>query len=668
MSTFFENQLNAKRRTKQLLFLYVLAILVIVLGIYLLFAFTLASGVITGGMSPLPFESKLGVLWNSALFLKVFLGVSIIIALASVFKSLQLGGSGARVASMLNGRLINPNTTLATEKQILNIVEEIAIASGMKVPPIYVMEEEASINAFAAGTRLDNAVIGVSRGALETLSRDELQGVVAHEFSHILNGDMRLNLRLIGILFGILFIALTGRLIVEGTARSSNSYRRRSNGKSDGGSVIIIGIGLLVIGYTGVFFAKLIKMAVSRQREYLADASAVQYTRNPLGIAGALKKIGALADGSKIKNAHAEEISHMFFANGLKSSFTNLFATHPPLTERIQRLDRSFDGDFQSVDVNTTIPRQARDEATSRQARGPEASASGGPLDPLLKNPALESILNNPAGNILGTIGTMGFANLEAARNLINNLPPQIHQAVHEPYLAPFVIYTLLLDAKPDIRGKQLQILEQNLPSSSFQEFSKLLITSKEVNQNDFLSILDLALPTLNMLSESQFKQMRDLVTHLAHADANLDLHEYTLQIILLKHYDLKFNPEKFKGQKNKPLGNLVQFASDLFLCLAVLGNKDNLAVAEEAYRAGIKHCAIPAEFQHNFQELPKVGFHLLDQAIKELSNSEYNVREVLLRACISCISIDKKISTHEFTLIRAIADSFNCPVPYLGS
>ncbi len=659
MSTFFENQIHAKRRTNQLLFLYLLAIFGIALGIYLLFALTLNSGLLTAGINPTKFQSKLGLLWNTALFIKVFLGVSLIIALASFFKSIQLGGSGARVATMLNGRLLNPNTTLATEKQIINIVEEIAIASGMKVPPIYVMEDELSINAFAAGTRLDNAVIGVSRGALNILTRDELQGVIAHEFSHILNGDMRLNLRLIGVLFGILFIALAGRFVLEGTMRSSGFSSRRSNKSDGGGSIMLIGAGLFVIGYTGVFFANLIKMAVSRQREFLADASAVQYTRNPLGISGALKKIGALSDGSKIQNLHAEEVSHMFFANGLKKSFTNLFATHPPLIDRIERLDPSFSGDFTEVKVNNISEETAtrNQQANSRQSRVE---------NPLLKNPGLGAILNNPAGHILGTIGTMGVANLEAAQNLISNLPPKIYEGIHEPYLAPLVVYTLILDSKPEIRQKQLQILESNLPSSAFSEFSKLLIDSKNINSNNFLSVLDLALPTLGMLSESQFLQLRDLVTLLAHADDNLDLQEYTLQIILLKHFNQKFGLEKQKKAVAKPLATLVKPASNLFLCLAVLGNKDNLQLAEQAYQAGIKHCAIPTEFQYKFTVLPSVNFDLLDQAIYELSNSEYPVREVLLRACISCISIDQKISHQEFTLIRAIADSFNCPVPYL--
>ena len=232
------------------------------------------------------------------------------------------------------------------ERRLVNVVEEMAIASGVRIPEIYVLPEEG-INAFAAGFSTDDAAIAVTDGCLKTLNRDQLQGVIAHEFSHILNGDMRLNIRLIGLLFGILLLAITGQILLRSTLYSGG---RRRDSKSGGAVMVIalVGLALILIGYIGVFFGRLIQSAVSRQREFLADASAVQFTRNPDGLAGALKQIGAHASGSVLRNNHATEASHLFFANGLQSSFMNLFATHPPLVERIRAIDPSFDGDFRS--------------------------------------------------------------------------------------------------------------------------------------------------------------------------------------------------------------------------------------------------------------------------------------------------------------------------------
>jgi len=238
------------------------------------------------------------------------------------------------VAELLDGRLINSSARDANERKLLNVVEEMAIASGVPVPQVYVMNEEPGINAFAAGHSSGDAVIGVTRGCMTLLSRDELQGVIGHEFSHVLNGDMRLNLRLIGLIFGILCLTIIGRILI------------RTRGRKN--PLPLLGIALIVIGWAGVVFGRLIQAAVSRQREVLADASAVQFTRNPAGLAGALKKIGGLAEGSHLKSPHAEEASHLFFANGMGESIFS-FATHPPLVERIRALDPSFDGKFPTI-------------------------------------------------------------------------------------------------------------------------------------------------------------------------------------------------------------------------------------------------------------------------------------------------------------------------------
>ncbi len=256
--------------------------------------------------------------------------------------------AGTRSPSCWAAGCLHPDSTDPDERRLLNVVEEMAIASGLPVPPVYLLENEPGINAFAAGHTPGDAVIAVTSGTLRRLSRDELQGVIGHEFSHILNGDMRLNIRLMGVLFGILVIGIVGWIIFRSSFGSPTRCPDDDDDRKGFNPIPLIGLALYVIGYVGVFFGNLIKAAVSRQREFLADASAVQFTRNPDGLAGALKKIGALAEGSQIQDPHAEEASHLFFgkAVGGLDHFFGLLASHPPLVERIRRIDPSFTGDF----------------------------------------------------------------------------------------------------------------------------------------------------------------------------------------------------------------------------------------------------------------------------------------------------------------------------------
>ena len=294
-----------------------------------------------------------GTLWHPELFQVVVSVVLIIVALGSLIKAVKLRKGGKAIALALGGRALIAPATNPDERELQNIVEEMSIASGVPVPAIYVLDREPGINAFAAGFRPEDAVIGVTKGAMQLLTRDELQGVIAHEFSHILNGDMRLNLRLVAWLQGILWIAIAGQGLLQ-VARHCMRW------KSGGDEVNKAGLGLFFfgsltgiivygLGSVGLFFGHLIKSAVARQREFLADAAAVQFTRNPMGLANALKKIGGLAHGSRIRSPLAEEASHMFFGNGLAKSWFGIFSTHPSLKKRIKLLDSNFDGRFPQV-------------------------------------------------------------------------------------------------------------------------------------------------------------------------------------------------------------------------------------------------------------------------------------------------------------------------------
>ncbi len=319
--TFFEHQALARRNTKVMVALFLLAVVAVVLAVDVVLAALYLWSTDAIDVKAVPVEVWLG---GAA-------ATGLVIAAVSLFNVARLSGGGEAVASMIGARRVSPDTKDLLEQRLRNVVEEMAIAAGVRVPEVYVMDGERGINAFAAGWDTSGAVVAVTRGTLETLTRDELQGVVAHEFSHILNGDMRLNVRMIGVLAGIVFIGSIGEFVMR-SARGS---------KKEGGAIILAGLALLVIGYVGLFFARLIKSAVSRQREFLADASSVQFTRNPDGIAGALDQIRSSSAGALLANRYAEEMSHMFFGAAVKVWFGALFDTHPPLDERISRVHRA---------------------------------------------------------------------------------------------------------------------------------------------------------------------------------------------------------------------------------------------------------------------------------------------------------------------------------------
>ncbi len=349
---FFARQDHARRQTVRLIVLFALSVAAIIIAIYLVVAVGLSGAESTHAHHAVYGQPEHYAaaphrgLWRPELFLGIAAGTLLVVALGSLYKIAELSAGGETVALMMGGRAVDPQSTDLAERRLLNIVEEMALASGVPVPPVFVMDNEPSINAFAAGHQPGDAVVTVSAGALRYLSREELQGVMGHEFSHILNGDMRLNLRLIGVVNGILVLAILGYYILRFGGLSSRRSDREDN---SGAAIFFLGLALVILGYLGVFFGNLIKAAISRQREFLADASAVQFTRYPGGIAGALKKIGGLEEGSHIRDAHAAEISHMFFGDAFAGSFFRLFATHPPLDERIRALEPDFDGNFPEV-------------------------------------------------------------------------------------------------------------------------------------------------------------------------------------------------------------------------------------------------------------------------------------------------------------------------------
>jgi len=658
---FFERQDQARRTTRRLIAYFMLAVILIILSIYIA-GITIFFGFNVNTDPELPFKW-----WNPDLFLWITGATVCVVVIGSLYKIFALSQGGEVVARWLGGRLIDSNTSDSQERRLLNVVEEMAIASGTPVPSVFLLEEERSINAFAAGFTPADAVIGVTRGTLQILSRDELQGVIAHEFSHILNGDMRLNIRLIGVLNGILVIAMIGYAIL----RSTRTSRSKKNG---GAAVLAFGVALLIIGYVGVFFGKFIKSAVSRQREFLADASAVQFTRDPDGIAGALKKIGGLAHGSRIKSPKAEEMSHLFFSDGRHgkappllsmrshkaTSAFSLMATHPPLETRIQRIDPSFDGRFPTVHFPSKEALETRDQkklaaSAAQAAAKPTAStpSGGAPAVPLI--PMIPQQMTQ-------LFGKLTEAHLAYATLLLAGLPSRLTARVREPSSARIIIFALLLSHDSETRRAQFQLLNESkdplVSSEATLEASTLIDRCPPEAR---LPLVDLALPALRTLSLSQYQDLTGLVEKLMKADQKIDLFEFTLQHILRRHLDPHFNQTRPPAARYGSLTPLTHEISLLLSRLARAG-QDSEEQAQQAFAQGVK------ELSGSRLKLSRLeqedGFEALSNALDRLNRVTPLLKRRLLRACGVCVSHDDQVTLREGELLRAIADALDCPMP----
>lgn len=638
---FFAQQDAARRKTSVLLAYYALALAAIIAAIYAvvvgLLHWETLSRQVNGGPS----------WWHPQIFAIVAGGTLTLVLVGSLYKLLSLRRGGAVVAEALGGRLVSASPTDAAERRLRNVVEEMAIASGIPVPSIYVLEEETGINAFAAGLDTTDAVVAVTRGCLNTLTRDELQGVVAHEFSHILNGDMRLNLRLIALLHGILVIALTGYTLLRLLGRGRMRGSRSSSGKGGRGglllAIVALGVGLLVIGYVGVFFANLIKSAVSRQREFLADASAVQFTRNPLGLAGALKRIGGATRGSRVRHARAQESSHLFFANGLRNWPLALLATHPPLEVRVKRLDPSFTGRFP--------PATAR--AADAPARVPAAVAGLAATE-----------VPAHADHILADLGAPRPEHLAYAQAALAHLPTPITDAAREPFGARAVIYALLLEEADAVRARQLEHLRKAADPAVYAETERLAPIVRTQDRAIRLPIVDVAIAALRELSRTQYDAFRHNVNALIEADDRVSLFEFALQRVLLRHLDVHHGARRRdSAPRQRKLIPLLPHCATLFAALAAFGHEDGEAAAE-AYDQAVRELG-PRQTPE-FADVKQRSRQRIEEALTALNRATPRIKKQVLRACIAAVQHDNHIRVAEAELLRAIADSLGCPMPPL--
>ncbi|MEX0715728.1 MAG: M48 family metallopeptidase [Planctomycetaceae bacterium] len=668
---FFAQQDAARRKTGLLVFYFILATAFIIAAIYGVFVAAFLYGR-QHRQSHLETAAPMVELWHPELFLAVAGGTLAVILGGSAFKTASLNGGGESVARQLGGRPLPPDTADPDERRLLNVVEEMALASGTPVPTVFVLEDERSINAFAAGYTPGDAVIGVTRGTLEHLDRDELQGVIAHEFSHILNGDMRLNIRLIGLLHGILLIALIGYVLVRSAAVSSSSYRSRRSRNNSGAALLLFGAALIAIGYIGVFFGRLIKSAVSRQREYLADASAVQFTRNPEGIGGALKKIGGLARGSRIQDGHAEEASHLFFGNALRQSMFGLLATHPPLDVRIKRIDPSFDGKFPRVESHErpapedaspasigprTRPIPGIGFAASESYRGSGTTPTGSPPPP-------RGGFDSAA--VMATIGAVRSEHLNHARAMLASIPDEVRAAVHDPHGAQAVIFLLLLDDDRPVRRIQREWLDEHAPPDVRARIAALQSHAENLPAAARVPLVEMVFPALRALEADEYARFRKNVEAMVRADRRLALFEYTLRRMLLRHLDAHFDRKKPVVVQYYALRPLLDECAALLSALAHVGHKDP-GEAARAFQTGARLLdSDGAALRLSPREW--CNLDVVDPALAKLAETSPAIKKRVLTAALACVTADRQVTVAEGELLRAVADALDCPMPPLLS
>ncbi len=648
---FFEAQDSARRKTWQLVALFAGAVVsLIVLTNLLVGAVVYYSNTMAYG-GP-------GTLWDRLLAMPAgtwaMISVLVVgmISVASLYKYLALRGGGRAIAEMLGGRLLTRDTADALGKRTLNVVEEMAIASGLPVPPVYVIEEP-SINAFAAGLSADDAVIGINRGTIEHLKRDELQGVVAHEFSHIINGDTRINLRLMAALHGIVFLSMIGHTILRGFRYSG---RRRSNG-SGNAPVVALGLGLMVIGYSGTFFGNLIKAAVSRQREYLADAAAVQFTRNPDGIADALKKIGGLDSGSQMTRASAAEASHMFFGQVQHLFMNSIMATHPPLPKRIRAIEPSWDGRYLSVGapVSAAAAEDAAPGVPGTAAVAALAAAGAAPAASAPPEAAAER-----AAAVVEEVGTLTSAGLAAAHELIESTADSLRDAAHDPFGSRALVYALLLDSQAPERQEQLSHLALGAEAGIAELTERLAPEVAVLKAPQRLVLLEMSMPALKTLSDAQYRRFVGNCITLIKQDRRISLLEWVTHQLLLKELRPHFEGPRPIRIKHRSVAAVAAETATLLSALARAGHPDDAEAAARAFASGAEVLSLALRFEAQADP----NFQALNAALRELRRLKPLAKPRLLKACAATALSDSVVNANEGTLLQGVAAALDCPLP----
>lgn len=655
---FFAQQAKVRRSSRNLVWLFGAAVLAIVVAVDLVCAFFLV------GFRP-------GAL------IGISIAVIAVIGLCSAYRVASLSGGGAAVAREMNAIEVPADTTNPQWQRLRNVIEEVAIASGVPVPEIYVMQDEPGINAFAAGYTPTDAAVCVTQGCLDKLNRDELQGVIAHEFSHVLNGDMRLNIRLMGLLFGIMAIWVVGRFLMWGGYFGLGDGRRRRGGSS--GQVALAGIALLAIGAIGVFFGRLIQAAVSRSRESLADASAVQFTRQTSGIAGALKKIAVFEEGSALQAPRKDEVRHMLFGDGEESSW---FATHPPIMQRIKALEPGFKpeeldayvkqwlaagNDPNNIDLHADL--HPWEQAVHDFARadgdvdiGGAVPAAGGAGAIGGVVPARGAELAITAAAVAAQVAAPGTDDYRAATDLHAQIPAALAAAARDPRGALAVVFALAISEHPDLQAQQVQAVTQAFDAALGDAVKNLVAGMAGLHPMLRLPLAQLAFPVLKRRPRPEVDLCVKTLDGLIHADGRVDLDEYCLAKLVQAQVVAALDPAAgFKAGTLK-LADAQDELRDLAALIAHFGNDDD-GTAQRAFQAAL-HDALPNASM--LYALPEDWQAALDRALATLDRLTPEGKQLTVRALTRAIAADGKVTVAESELLRVTCAVLGCPLPPL--
>jgi Zn-dependent protease with chaperone function len=631
---FFQRQQDVRKSSRRLVILFVLAVIALVavvdLVVFLLFVWLLDGGTVPGSF-----------LWPALAWVSG--GTIVAIGLTSLVRTLMLrSGGGGKVARSLGGMLVPENTPDPRLRRLRNVVEEMAIASGTPVPEVYVLPNESGINAFAAGFTPADAAIAVTHGTLERLNRDELQGVIAHEFSHVVNGDMRLNIRLMGVLSGILVLSIIGRLMLHVRGRTP---------------LPIIGIALIILGYIGVVVGRMIKAAVSRQREYLADASAVQFTRQTAGLTGALKKIGGLETGSKLTNDRTEDVSHMLFGEGF--SFSKLFATHPPLEERIRTLDPTFD------------PRELaalRDRWAAQPPSGLLEDQHLGLAPATGQLPSPESAMPLRPAEVVDAIGSEFVPASPAhqrAGAIIEAIPAMLLDRARDPHLVLPLVFALVLSTDPPVRTKQLDVLSTRFGpafATAVRDDAAVTATLHPVLR---LPLAELAFPVLRRRPRPEQEAVLAAIHAVIQADQRIEVFEYCLSRLLHRELYESMNRTSPWGGR-RPTEQTNRAIATLLALLARYGHSgvSGIETATAAYQAGLAVALPGTDLPFHPPQQGAVALEELWPALDGLDGPE---KQFLVSAMVTVISHDGVLTVAEIEVLRTVCAILHCPLPPLA-
>jgi Zn-dependent protease with chaperone function len=636
---FYSRQAAARGQSRWLVFAFIVALLAVALALdFVLFTFLAARDPRPYGFSAWGYARY----HPDAVVLSTLLVMGVL-GIASLYKSMELRGGGGVVARSLGGVLVSADTRDLKRKRLLNVVEEMAIASGVPMPEVYVLEQEPAINAFAAGHTPANAAITVTQGALDRLTRDELQGVIGHEFSHVLNGDMRLNVQLMGWLFGLFVIGLIGRLILQWSPRDR---------RGGAGAFVALGFAVMVLGYVGLLAGRILQAAVSRQRERLADASGVQFTRNPQGLKGALVKIAALPEGSQLVAVDAEPAAHMLFAEGL----SRVFATHPPILERIRELDPNFDPrELRAVAAApdqdpSTAEFAAQEGVGTWQALAPGGRGRGGPGGGLGGVGQISQVASG--------VGRPQTAHIEHAQAVRLALPQAVRDLTESAGGAQALVLALLISKEPAVRDRQLEILTRSTNTASMTAIRRVIPQVAALDPMLRLPVLQRAFPALRRATVPQRKALGQLANELIQADARVDVFEFCLAKLL----ETLLNDEL---QAKAPHGPLtLEDAMDeialLFATLAQIGAQDERA-ARMAYEVGITS-VLPMrrpEFAR-VQDWQKQ----LSAALPHLERLHPFAKRAVIEGLVKTVANDEWLMDEEAELLRTVCALLHCPLP----